>query len=178
MTSGHTESMTSHRLIIIRHAKTAPGHPDISRELTTRGQRDAGATGEFLARIGVTPALAVISPAARARATWAIACTKLPVPVDEIIDDRVYDNDVETLFEMIQALQDRFETVALVGHNPSLSELAQRLDDGTGDAVLRQQLQGGLVTSAVAVFDVPGDWYDAHEHSASLIHSAVPRGGE
>ena len=64
------------RLMLLRHAKTERaelGERDRDRKLTKRGRTDAQAIGAYMARHGLVPDLALVSPANRARETWALA---------------------------------------------------------------------------------------------------------
>jgi phosphohistidine phosphatase len=65
-------------------------------------------------------------------------------------------------------------TLVLVGHNPSIAELADALDDGAGDPASREALTTGYPTSGVCVFTVTGAWNDVR--SATLTHFSAPRG--
>ena len=76
-------------LMLLRHAKTeraGPGQRDRDRKLTKRGGDDAPAIGAYMARHGLTPDLALVSPAKRAQETWALvapAFAKAPRLVNE-----------------------------------------------------------------------------------------------
>ena len=63
------------RLMLLRHAKTEraePGQRDRDRKLTKRGRDDAAVIGAYMARHGLSPDLALVSPAKRAQETWAL----------------------------------------------------------------------------------------------------------
>jgi len=64
--------------------------------------------------------------------------------------------------------------LVVIGHNPTVAYLASVLDDGTSD--LSNEMAMGYPTSAVAVFDLPGDWADLDEGSCTLVAFHVPRG--
>jgi phosphohistidine phosphatase len=164
------------QLVLIRHAKAADGDVDIERPLTGRGRRDAGAVGRWLARSGIAIDRVLVSPAQRARETWAAAAAELPGAASAEIEDRIYDNDVDTLLAVLRDVPDSVEGLALVGHNPSVERLANDLDDGEGDPDSREQLADGYSTSGIAVFQIPGGWADLREHAATLTSFAAPRG--
>jgi phosphohistidine phosphatase len=134
------------RLVIVRHAKTGEGSPDIARELTDRGRRDAQALGRWLAENDVVPDLVVVSPARRAQQTWDLAARKLPTQPEIRVDDRIYDNTVDDVLAAIRETANDVTTLAVVGHNPSLGELAG---------------VSSFPTAAVAVFDLPDPWLQA-----------------
>jgi phosphohistidine phosphatase len=63
------------RLLLLRHAKTErpkPGERDCDRELTKRGSADAPVIGAYMARHGLVPDLALVSPVTRAEETWTL----------------------------------------------------------------------------------------------------------
>jgi len=184
-----TQPVTGRRLILIRHAKAAAGAVDVQRPLTPRGHSDAAAAGELLARAGVVPDLAVLSPAKRARQTWDDVQAGLAGPVEVVIDERVYDNEVAALSQAIAdagAITDvaavpataRADAgcLALVGHNPSFAELAIALDDGRGDPRACERLRAGFPTSGIAVFELTGGWDALAPGSATLRDFVVARG--
>jgi phosphohistidine phosphatase len=166
--------MATRTLVLIRHAKAADGPVDIERSLTTRGRRDARAVSDWLAKLGVAPERVVVSPAARARQTWAEAAAALPGVGEPVVDDRIYDNALDVLLDIVHETPDDVRTLVLVGHNPSVGELAYRLDDGAGDR--GNEMLGGFPTSAVAVFEVSVPWSDLAPQGATLRHCAAPRG--
>jgi phosphohistidine phosphatase len=89
------------------------------------------------------PDLVVVSPATRARQTWEGAQAVLGVSVEVLIDDRIYDNDVDSLLAVIRDTPEHVRTLGLVGHNPSFELLAHELDDRVGDDALRSALMTG-----------------------------------
>ena len=167
--------MAARRLVLIRHAKSAEGPIDVERPLAPRGQRDAGAIGALLAD-GRVPDRVVVSPATRARQTWDGAQSVLGISIDTEIDDRIYDNDVDSLLAVIHDTPEHVRTLALVGHNPAFEMLALELDDGAGDETLRRALRDGFPTSAVALFAVGVPWSALDRGGATLGDFAVPRG--
>lgn len=164
------------RLVLIRHAKAGEGDVDRDRPLTGRGRRDAGAVGRWLARSGIVIDRALVSPALRARETWEAVAAELPGAGSAEVDDRIYDNETDTLLAVLHDLPAAVQVVALVGHNPSVEQLANHLDDGEGDPDSREQLADGYSTSGIAVFEIPGRWADIREHAATMTSFAAPRG--
>jgi phosphohistidine phosphatase len=132
-------------LLLIRHAKTEQGSPDELRKLTDRGRRDAVAIGEWLQSAGVVPDAVVVSPATRARQTWELTGLDASVTVD----DRIYDNRPEGLLAIAREADESVQTLAIVGHNPSIEWFMAR-QGGAGD----------VPTGTVVVFDVTGSWAD------------------
>jgi phosphohistidine phosphatase len=166
--------MADRRLCLIRHAKTGHGSPDIGRRLTDRGTRDARALGRWLAKNQLVPDRVLVSPALRARETWATAVRELPATPTLQIDDRIYDNTVEDLLAAIRGIDSEVRTLAVVGHNPSMETLADRLaGDDAGPIAI--ELRGGFATSSVAVFGVGADWTGVGRARATVQAFTVAR---
>lgn len=164
------------KLVLIRHAKAGEAPLDIERPLTERGLRDAAAIGDWMQARRVTPDRAVVSPARRARETWQEAATRLHNAPDPVIDDRVYDNTLDLLIEIVRETPDAVGTLVLVGHNPAFGALASELDDGRGEREARRALHAGFPTSAVAVFNLGTQWAEFDEGVGTLSGFATPRG--
>jgi phosphohistidine phosphatase len=168
--------MPSHRLLLIRHAKSADGPIDIERPLAERGIRDAGAIGPWLSQAGLLPDHVLVSPARRAKQTWEGASAALPSSPEPTVDPRIYDNNPDALLAAIRDVPEDAETVVLVGHNPSITELADVLDDGDADPEARRELDAGFKTSGVALFLVAAPFSQIGPGQARLSGFTVPRG--
>lgn len=163
------------RLIVIRHSKAVAGAFDHERPLSDRGFADAAALGRWLAAEGVVPDRVVVSSARRASQTWEGAEAELETRLEVLTDPRVYDNTVDALLAIIQETPDEVATLVLVGHNPSMAELAIGLDDGAGDATARAAVAQSFPTSGVAAFEVEGKWPKLELRGATLSSFVVPR---
>ncbi len=169
--------MTTRLLVLIRHAKAAAeGETDAERALAGRGRADAPAIGSWLAQQRLAPDRIVLSPARRAIQTWQLAAPALGGPPVPVIDERVYGNTVDDLLQVIRTTPAGVDTLVLVGHNPSIEELAGVLDNAEGDAVARGRLAEKCPASAVAVFKIRPDWAAVGPGSGALALFAVPRG--
>lgn len=162
------------RLLLIRHARAAHSSPDRERPLTGHGRRAAAAIGPWLRSSGRLPDRVLVSTALRAQQTWAAAAESLGADPETTADQRIYDNTVESLLELIGEVPDDVGTLAVVGHNPSIGELAFALDDGAGDDSGRRKLHDGFPTGAVAVFVVDSSFADLGPGGATLEDFAVP----
>ena len=160
--------------MLVRHATAASGPVDADRPLTGRGARDAAAIGSWLDRTGSVPDRVVVSPALRAVQTWEQANGELPQPRQPAVDPRVYDNTLDALLAAVRDTPEDVQALAVVGHNPSLGELAVALDDGQGDPAARRRLEAGLPTGAVAVFTLGTPFAAITPGAATLAAFAVP----
>jgi phosphohistidine phosphatase len=166
--------MQSRRLLLVRHAKAAQGPVDADRPLTARGERRAAAIGTWLEQTGLVPDLVLVSPARRAAQTWELASATLTPGPASAADARIFENTVEDLLEAIRETPEDVRTVAVVGHNPSVGELARALDDGQGNPEAGNALDEGFPTGGVAVFTLTAPFSELEPGGARLEDFAVP----
>src|SRR5471032_2500933 len=118
------------RLLLLRHAKaerSQPGGRDHDRVLAERGRADAKKLGLYLARHDFVPDRAVVSTAARTRETWALLATAFAKVPPASFEDRIYDATPEAILLMIKDTGPETGTLLVIGHNPSVQELAALL---------------------------------------------------
>ncbi len=165
------------RLLLLRHAKTEPaeaGERDRDRKLMKRGRADAPVIGAYMAHHGFLPDLALVSPAKRAQETWALVAAAFAKAPRMITDQRVYNASPEALIGVIGEAH-KAHTLAVVGHNPGLHELALRLI-ASGDVGMREELKDKLPTSGLVVIDLAvDDWGSVHPHAGRLERFVSPR---
>jgi phosphohistidine phosphatase len=115
--------MANQQLWLLRHGEAVPheSKPDFDRELTARGERQAVAAGEALARLGVELAACYTSPLVRARDTATLACNELNV-TPEARDALGKEFDLDTVRELLAVHADDAR-VLVVGHNPSFEQV-------------------------------------------------------
>jgi phosphohistidine phosphatase len=164
------------RLMLLRHAKTeraAPGESDRDRRLTKRGRADAPALGSYMARHRLLPDLALVSPARRAQETWTLAAGAFAKAPRLVNDERIYNATSETLMAVIGEPRST-RSIILVGHNPSLHDLAVRLI-APGDDAAHQRVAEKLPTSGLVVIDFDTDeWPMLHPQAGRLERFVTP----
>lgn len=120
-------------LYIIRHAKASEDYitiQDYDRPLKSRGVLQAHKISSDLKEKKVLPDLIIASPAARALQTAHIFAANLGYPLEKIqLNKSVYEAYVENLLAVLEEVNDDVQKVFLVGHNPSMTHLANYLLD-------------------------------------------------
>lgn len=115
----------------MRHAKSNWDFPELSdhdRPLNNRGRKDAPLMGKELMAREVTVDLIVSSSAVRALTTATLVAKELEYDTEKIaIEEEIYRADKQELLSVIKNIPNQFDTVLLVGHNYTLSELANML---------------------------------------------------
>jgi phosphohistidine phosphatase len=156
------------RLLLLRHAKSSwelAGELDYERGLTDRGRADCALIADYFEREQITPDRVICSGARRARET--LEGVALGLPTDTVVkyEDQLYQSTVDRSYAVLQDISDDLETVLIVGHNPSIHDLAVDLADG-GDEL--ETLAVKFPTSALALFAFAGSWSELGPDSAEL----------
>jgi len=119
------------RLTLVRHAKTEPaiaGQEDWDRMLEPRGQRDAPEMARRLKDAHGKPDRILTSPAVRAITTANIMARVLGVSAAKIVqDERLYLASPRTMLEVIHDSASAAKHLMVVGHNPGITEFADKL---------------------------------------------------
>ncbi|RXJ94893.1 phosphohistidine phosphatase [Malaciobacter molluscorum] len=117
------------KLYLIRHAKSSWKNltlSDFDRPLDKRGKVDAPLMAELLKEKEIKPDLIIASPAYRTRKTAQIIANRLGYDKKQIVYfESLYHATLETLIDAFKYLDDRYENVFLVGHNPSINYFAK-----------------------------------------------------
>ena len=120
------------QLHLIRHAKSSwdcPSLGDHQRPLNARGQRASVLMGRAMSLYLKDAPVVFLSSAVRAQQTFqgfvkgwtALQRTR------STTDDRLYTFDAHDLIAWLSEADDRLDHIAVIGHNPALSALAQLL---------------------------------------------------
>ena len=122
------------RLTLVRHSKSdwsLPGQQDWDRALNKRGQRDAPEMARRLRSRRLKPDLILSSPAVRAVTTASVMARELRVPAARVVqDERLYLAGPADLLAVVRELGGEARHLMVFGHNPGLTEFANRLSAG------------------------------------------------
>jgi phosphohistidine phosphatase len=165
-------------LMLLRHAKSSlaeTGQDDLDRPLNDRGKRAAVAVGRYMASNNLVPRLVLCSPAQRTRETWDLVAGELPATPEVLFVAEIYDSgDGTALMECLRHRAGTAQSVLLIGHNPSIGELAQTLA-GMGSPKLRERLEKKYPTAALAIFSFDlGNWQSLAAGSGRLLRFVRP----
>lgn len=135
------------RLTLIRHAKTEPARPgqeDWDRVLEARGLHDAAEMGRRLKGRQLKPDKILLSPAVRTVTTAQIMARELGVSEDKLVlDERLYLASDKDMLKVIQQSGSAAAHLAVVGHNPGITDLADRL---AAERSMQNMPTGGVFT--------------------------------
>ncbi len=144
------------RLTLLRHASAAPadsGTPDQQRPLDESGKRDAPLMGQRLRDSGARPSLLLTSPAQRALQTAYFVAQELAYPREFLQREAdLYLAPPKLILEVLARQDDAFHDILVCGHNPGLTDLANRL---TGASI------GSIPPCGLVVIEAPiTQWCD------------------
>lgn len=168
-------------LYLLRHGKSSWGDSslaDIDRPLNKRGRKAAKRMGKELARRGWLPELVLCSTATRTRETYqrfskGMENSAPGTAPEAALDERLYLAAVGTLLDRAQALDDRFASALMLGHNAGLQEFAVALSAG---GEIRDKIAAKFPTCALAVIGFDSDhWRDLAWGEGRLEAALYPR---
>ncbi len=115
----------------MRHAKAAARESrqdDKSRELTQAGIKDSLVAGALLRERNAPCDLIVSSSAARTEQTAQLMAEAMKLEHIRIVpEDVLYEASVRQFLEYVNNIEDAYHHVLIVGHNPTISYLAEYL---------------------------------------------------
>ena len=162
--------MSERRLWLIRHAKAKRRGPtDHDRELSHRGFRQCVEMGQRMAELALPPQLFLSSSARRAYTSAHILCAFVQGRVISL--DDLYTFDVDALELCVAQLTELEEltnvtSLALVGHNSAMSDLAEDL--------VQDRSSRTLSTLGMVELAFTGNWQDLFSSDVSLRQQFAP----
>lgn len=157
-------------LILLRHGKSdwdAHFSHDRDRPIAERGRRAAQAMGRWLSAMGREPDVAITSSALRARTTLDLAAAAGQWACPRYITDHLYEATLETVWGVVHQQPDQYQSVLLVGHEPTWSDT---LASGLGGGTVR------MPTAAMACLEFEVDrWVDVGPGQGCLLWLLPPK---
>jgi phosphohistidine phosphatase len=119
------------KLILIRHASAEPERyplKDFDRQLDTEGNTTAKSLGRFFRDKGLIPEMILHSAARRTTQTAELIANEWNMERHQIRSELpLYNASHQILLERLKNIQDEIQFLALVGHNPGISQIATLL---------------------------------------------------
>lgn len=157
-------------LFILRHAKSDWGNSrlaDHDRPLNERGKYDAPRMGAWLRQQQMVPELIISSTAERALTTAEMVALASEFEGELRTTKALYLAGPPGYIEVLNAVEDSFSRVMVVGHNPGMEELVSLLTDR----------ERPMSTANVAVVELPIEsWGELSLFSnGRLLHHWQPK---
>ena len=154
------------KLLLIRHAKAEKDTSvkDINRPLKYIGIQDAGFMADRIKEKSIIPQIIITSPALRTKTTAEIFADHLLLPGPET-KKAIYEASQQTWLKVINQLPDQYDFIAIVGHNPGVSQILYYLTGETRE----------VHTSTVALIDFEtDDWASVSGETGKLAYYSSP----
>ena len=119
-------------LLLLRHAKSSwkdQNIEDFYRPLKERGKNDASIMGEYIKQTDLIPQYILCSSAIRTKETLDIILNKINFDNKIKIDytNELYEADVFDILKVISQIENKFNKVMIIGHNPGMEETVLEL---------------------------------------------------
>jgi phosphohistidine phosphatase len=126
-------------LLIVRHAKSSwdlSTPNDFDRPLNDRGKKDAPAAAKRLKKKAIVIDAFISSPAKRAKKTARHFASEYEIDEEKIIlVPELYEAHASVFTEVVQSLDDSYNTVAIFSHNPGITDFVNSLTEVKVDNV-------------------------------------------
>lgn len=151
------------QLLLMRHAEareTESGSKDIHRPLTETGVRDASIVGRYLYGKSFSPDRIIASSAIRTRETAELLAEQVKYDTSRVqYEPEIYEASVRTLLGLINNFKEDWRSVALIGHNPAISYIAEYLTKAD---------IGGMASCGIVLIQFATPWNEISEGVGTL----------
>jgi len=157
-------------LYLLRHAQSADkqvSQQDRDRELTPEGMKQALRIGGFFLRQKLPLDCIMTSYAVRANTTAGYVADVIKYDPEKIlVEEELYEASVRTFFQFVTNLDDSYRHILCVGHNPTISYLAEFLT--------RAEI-GDMVPAGLCMIQFNLDtWKEVSQGNGTLIQYVHP----
>ena len=154
-------------LYLMRHATAGmDATRDFDRPLTATGERDSRHMGRWLNTTLAEPQKIISSPALRAKTTASILMEELHQQHTIHFEPELYEASVRTFLQLVNGLDDQWDTVLIVAHNPSITYLA--------DYLTSEGIEGLVPGALVGLGFRMESWQLISQKSAEIICFQTP----
>lgn len=118
-------------LLLMRHAKSSwkdDKLSDIERPLKKRGRKDAKQIARVIAKNDLIPDVIIASTAVRAKETAKILKQELGLEEKIKLSEKLYMGEPDDFVEVLKEVDNQYNTVLVVAHNPGLEAYLQIID--------------------------------------------------
>lgn len=152
----------------MRHGKSdwgAGSQRDFDRPLNERGEKDTYRIGNELKSRNLAPNLIISSPAERAKLTARRVAENSDYQNSIEWNESFYFGFFKEIIEKIRKVDDTVEKLMIVGHNPTWSEIIEKLSGKYFD----------MKTANVCILEFDGNWKDLKEGNCKFADYISPK---
>jgi phosphohistidine phosphatase len=162
-------------LILMRHgdAPITPTHSDHERELSLKGETDTRVTATHIAEHHNIDFI-LCSDSKRTMQTLDVLKPKIKNAEIEYSNIIYKKNDVQNLTNLIALQDDKYKTILMIGHNPSLLELAVHYSPNLIDTNFQDIVSGFKTSQIIALNFLCDSWHETLTADAKMIDIFTP----
>ncbi|MEM6523445.1 MAG: histidine phosphatase family protein [Bacteroidota bacterium] len=158
------------KLYLLRHARTLEKtgeQKDIDRELNSIGLQNSTRMGINFNNKKEEFDIIITSSAVRAKTTASLIAEQIAYNTSKIhINEEIYEASIRSLLKVVNQLKDEWDSVLIVGHNPSITYLSEYL---TSEEI------GDMTTCGVAKIKFnTNSWLEVSEGLGKLVSYEYP----
>ncbi len=157
------------KLILLRHAKSSwkdTSLDDFDRPLNRRGKKDAPIMADKLSMRKIKIDLIISSPAKRTTETAKIFANILGYQSEIIFNDKLYEASYKEILKVINLIDDKYQNVLLVCHNPGITDLANYISN---------YFIENISTSGMVGLSTSSSWKNISENGCSFLFYDYPK---
>jgi len=157
------------KLILLRHAKSSwkdLSINDFDRPLNKRGNRDVSIMANAFLNRNIKLDLIISSGAKRTIDTAKAFAEALGFRSNILIKDELYEGSSYEILNCINQIDDIYNNVLIVCHNPGITNLANYLSDFLID---------NIPTTGIVGFSIEKNWFAIKEKSCSFLFFDCPK---
>ena len=157
------------KLILLRHAKSSwkdASLDDFDRPLNRRGKKDAPIMADKLDKRKIKIDLIISSPAKRTNETAKIFANILGYESEIIFNDKLYEASYKEILNVINLIDDKYQNVLLVCHNPGITNLVNYISD---------YFIENISTSGIVGLSTNSSWKNINENGCSFLFYDYPK---
>ena len=157
------------KLILLRHAKSSwkdTSLDDFDRPLNRRGKKDAPIMADKLSMRKIKIDLIISSPAKRTTETVKIFANILGYQSEIIFNDKLYEASYKEILKVINLIDDKYQNVLLVCHNPGITDLANYISN---------YFIENISTSGMVGLSTSSSWKNISENGCTLLFYDYPK---
>ncbi len=155
----------------MRHAKSDWSNSNLSdfdRPLNNRGKKAASKMGLELKKRNIIPDLILSSPAKRAKTTADLFAQSNNYKQNITLINNFYLSTENTIINEMSCLDNKINTVMIVGHNPTMETLIQELTD--------YKVNKKMPTAAITILKAKlENWQEIFETNFDLGNYLIPK---
>ncbi|MEL7004873.1 MAG: histidine phosphatase family protein, partial [Bacteroidota bacterium] len=143
------------------------GQQDTDRELNSIGLQNSTRMGIYLSNQPNGFDIIISSPAVRAKTTAMLLAEQIKYDTHKVhLNPEIYEASIRTLLRVVNQLKDEWNNVLIVGHNPSITYLAE---------YLTKSEIGNMTTCGLASIGFHVDeWEEVSEGTGDLLFYQYP----